>query len=403
MLSNFPIAGKYGEYGGRFIPETLVPAVEELEVAYEKYKNDLDFRNELSYYLSQYAGRPTPLYFAKNLTSYVGGAKIYLKREDLLHGGAHKTNNTLGQGLLAKRMGKKRIIAETGAGQHGVGTAIASSVLGLNAEIYMGSKDIRRQNVNVFRMRLLGAQVHAVRSGTQTLKDAINEALRNWISNVETTYYLIGSVVGPHPYPMMVRDFQSIIGQEIRQQMKEISNGMPNAIVACVGGGSNAIGTFYPFIDDDEVLLYGVEAGGKGVHSPKHSATLSAGSKGILHGMLSYVLQDEFGQIQGTHSISAGLDYPGVGPEHALLMDVKRAKYVNCIDEDAVKAFLTLSKHEGIIPALEPSHAISYAMKLAKKMDKSESIVVTLSGRGDKDIGIILHYLKTKERQKKKA
>lgn len=402
MLSNFPIAGKYGEYGGRFIPETLVPAVEELEVAYEKYKNDPDFRNELSYYLSQYAGRPTPLYFAKNLTSYVGGAKIYLKREDLLHGGAHKTNNTLGQGLLAKRMGKKRIIAETGAGQHGVGTAIASSVLGLNAEIYMGSKDIRRQNVNVFRMQLLGAQVHAVRSGTQTLKDAINEALRNWISNVETTYYLIGSVVGPHPYPMMVRDFQSIIGQEIRQQMKEISNGMPNAIVACVGGGSNAIGTFYPFIDDDEVLLYGVEAGGKGVHSPKHSATLSAGSKGILHGMLSYVLQDEFGQIQGTHSISAGLDYPGVGPEHALLMDVKRAKYVNCIDEDAVKAFLTLSKHEGIIPALEPSHAISYAMKLAKKMDKSESIVVTLSGRGDKDIGIILHYLKTKERQKKK-
>ena len=402
MLSNFPIAGKYGEYGGRFIPETLVPAVEELEVAYEKYKNDPDFRNELSYYLSQYAGRPTPLYFAKNLTSYVGGAKIYLKREDLLHGGAHKTNNTLGQGLLAKRMGKKRIIAETGAGQHGVGTAIASSVLGLNAEIYMGSKDIRRQNVNVFRMRLLGAQVHAVRSGTQTLKDAINEALRNWISNVETTYYLIGSVVGPHPYPMMVRDFQSIIGQEIRQQMKEISNGMPNAIVACVGGGSNAIGTFYPFIDDDEVLLYGVEAGGKGVHSPKHSATLSAGSKGILHGMLSYVLQDEFGQIQGTHSISAGLDYPGVGPEHALLMDVKRAKYVNCIDEDAVKAFLTLSKHEGIIPALEPSHAISYAMKLAKKMDKSESIVVTLSGRGDKDIGIILDYLKTKERQKKK-
>ena len=402
MLSNFPIAGKYGEYGGRFIPETLVPAVEELEVAYEKYKNDPDFRNELSYYLSQYAGRPTPLYFAKNLTSYVGGAKIYLKREDLLHGGAHKTNNTLGQGLLAKRMGKKRIIAETGAGQHGVGTAIASSVLGLNAEIYMGSKDIRRQNVNVFRMQLLGAQVHAVRSGTQTLKDAINEALRNWISNVETTYYLIGSVVGPHPYPMMVRDFQSIIGQEIRQQMKEISNGMPNAIVACVGGGSNAIGTFYPFIDDDEVLLYGVEAGGKGVHSPKHSATLSAGSKGILHGMLSYVLQDEFGQIQGTHSISAGLDYPGVGPEHALLMDVKRAKYVNCIDEDAVKAFLTLSKHEGIIPALEPSHAISYAMKLAKKMDKSESIVVTLSGRGDKDISIILHYLKTKERQKEK-
>jgi len=402
MLSNFPIAGKYGEYGGRFIPETLVPAVEELEVAYEKYKNDPDFRNELSYYLSQYAGRPTPLYFAKNLTSYIGGAKIYLKREDLLHGGAHKTNNTLGQGLLAKRMGKKRIIAETGAGQHGVGTAIASSVLGLNAEIYMGSKDIRRQNVNVFRMRLLGAQVHAVRSGTQTLKDAINEALRNWISNVETTYYLIGSVVGPHPYPMMVRDFQSIIGQEIRQQMKEISNGMPNAIVACVGGGSNAIGTFYPFIDDDEVLLYGVEAGGKGVHSPKHSATLSAGSKGILHGMLSYVLQDEFGQIQGTHSISAGLDYPGVGPEHALLMDVKRAKYVNCIDEDAVKAFLTLSKHEGIISALEPSHAISYSMIFAKKMDKSESIVVTLSGRGDKDIGIIMHYLKTKERQKKK-
>lgn len=394
-----PIDGRFGKYGGKYIPETLVPAVEELESAYEKYKKDPEFQDELSYYLTNYAGRPTPLYFAKNLSESIGGAKIYLKREDLLHGGAHKTNNTLGQGLLAKRMGKKRIIAETGAGQHGVGTAIASAVLGLNAEIYMGAKDVERQKLNVFRMQLLGGKVHSVLSGSQSLKDAINEALRDWITNLQNTYYLIGSVVGPHPYPMMVRDFQSVIGQEIKQQMCGISNNLPNAIVACVGGGSNAIGTFSPFVDHSDVLLYGVEAGGQGIDTGKHSATLSAGSQGILHGMLSYLLQDEYGQIVDTHSISAGLDYPGVGPEHALLKDLKRANYVECVDDDAIEAFLTLSRLEGIIPALEPSHAISYAMKLAKKMDKDDNIVVTVSGRGDKDVEVVLEYMK-KENKK---
>src|SRR6188472_207266 len=402
MPSNYPVNGRFGKYGGKYIPETLVPAIEELEVAYEKYKENSDFQDQLSYYLTQYAGRPTPLYFAKNLTEYVGGAKIYLKREDLLHGGAHKTNNTLGQGLLAKRMGKKRIIAETGAGQHGVGTAIASAVLGLNSEIYMGLKDVERQKLNVFRMQLLGAKVHTVESGTQTLKDAINEALRDWTTNVQNTYYLIGSVVGPHPYPMMVRDFQSIIGSEIKQQMRELSDNLPNAIVACVGGGSNAIGTFYPFVDHTDVLLYGVEAGGQGVNSGKHSATLSAGSEGILHGMLTYLLQDKFGQVTDTHSISAGLDYPGVGPEHALLKDLKRAKYIECVDDDAIEAFLVLSRLEGIIPALEPSHAVAYAMKLAKKMNRSENIVVTLSGRGDKDVEVVSEYLRMKEKKEKK-
>lgn len=402
MRSNYPVNGRFGKYGGKYIPETLIPAIEELELAYEKYKSNPEFQNQLSYYLTRYAGRPTPLYLAKNLTEYVGGAKIYLKREDLLHGGAHKTNNTLGQGLLAKQMGKKRIIAETGAGQHGVGTAIASAVLGLNSEIYMGSKDVERQKLNVFRMQLLGAEVHTVVSGSQTLKDAINEALRDWTTNAQNTYYLIGSAVGPHPYPMMVRDFQSIIGHEIKQQMQEISDNLPNAIVACVGGGSNAIGSFYPFVDDSDVLLYGVEAGGQGVNSGKHSATLSAGSEGILHGMLTYLLQDKFGQVSDTHSISAGLDYPAVGPEHALLKDLNRAEYIGCTDDDAVEAFLTLSKLEGIIPALEPSHAVSYAMKLANKMEKSENIVVTLSGRGDKDVEIILQYLKMKEKQREK-
>jgi tryptophan synthase beta chain len=401
MGISYPIDGRFGKYGGKYIPETLVPAVEELESAYEKYKKDPEFQDELSYYLTNYAGRPTPLYFAKNLSESIGGAKIYLKREDLLHGGAHKTNNTLGQGLMAKRMGKKRIIAETGAGQHGVGTAIASAVLGLNAEIYMGAKDVERQKLNVFRMQLLGGKVHTVLSGSQSLKDAINEALRDWITNLQNTYYLIGSVVGPHPYPMMVRDFQSVIGQEIKQQMFEISNNLPNAIVACVGGGSNAIGTFSPFVDHSDVLLYGIEAGGQGIDTGKHSATLSAGSQGILHGMLSYLLQDEYGQIVDTHSISAGLDYPGVGPEHALLKDLKRAKYIECVDDDAIEAFLTLSRLEGIIPALEPSHAISYAMKLAKKMDKDDNIVVTLSGRGDKDVEVVLEYIKTKEKRTK--
>ncbi len=393
MLSSYPVGGKFGKYGGKYIPETLEPAVQELEDAYEKYRNDPDFQKELNYYLTEYAGRPTPLYFAKNLTESAGGAKIYLKREDLLHGGAHKTNNTLGQALLAKRMGKKRIIAETGAGQHGVGTAIACSVLGLSGEVYMGSKDVERQKLNVFRMQLLGTKVHSVDSGSQTLKDAINEAIRDWISNVQTTYYLIGSVVGPHPYPMMVRDFQSVIGNEVRQEMLQRYGSLPSAIVACVGGGSNAMGSFYPFLDDSSVRLVGVEAGGQGLKTGKHSATLCAGSEGVLHGMFTYLLQDKQGQVIDTHSVSAGLDYPGVGPEHSMLKDVKRAEYVSCTDDEAIDAFVALSRLEGIIPALESSHAISHAVKMAKEMDRDETIIVTLSGRGDKDVQVVQEYL----------
>jgi tryptophan synthase beta chain len=401
LLGSYPIDGKFGKYGGKYIPETLAPAIEELESAYEKYKNDPDFQNELSYYLTEYAGRPTPLYFAKNLTRHLGGAKIYLKREDLLHGGAHKINNTLGQALLAKKMGKKRIIAETGAGQHGVGTAIACAMLGLSAEIFMGAKDFERQKLNVFRMELLGAKVYPVKSGSKTLKDAINEAIRDWIANVKTTYYLIGSAVGPHPYPMMVRDFQSVIGREIKQQIWEIEGTMPNAVVACVGGGSNAIGSFYTFLDNKDVVLYGVEAGGKGINSGKHSASLAAGSEGILHGMFTCILQDECGQVVETHSISAGLDYPGVGPEHAMLKELKRARYAASTDQEAIEGFLALSRFEGIIPALEPSHAISYAMKLAEKMKKDDIIVVTLSGRGDKDVEIVQDYLNKNNTKKK--
>jgi tryptophan synthase beta chain len=401
LLGSYPIDGKFGKYGGKYIPETLAPAIEELESAYEKYKNEPDFRRELSYYLTEYAGRPTPLYFAKNLTKHVDGAKIYLKREDLLHGGAHKINNTLGQALLAKKMGKKRIIAETGAGQHGVGTAIACAVLGLSAEIFMGAKDFERQKLNVFRMELLGAKVYPVKSGSKTLKDAINEAIRDWIANVKTTYYLIGSAVGPHPYPMMVRDFQSVIGREIKQQIWEIEGTMPNAVVACVGGGSNAIGSFYTFLDNKDVVLYGVEAGGKGIKSGKHSASLAAGSEGILHGMFTCILQDECGQVVETHSISAGLDYPGVGPEHAMLKELKRARYAASTDQEAIEGFLALSRFEGIIPALEPSHAISYAMKLAEEMKKDDIIVVTLSGRGDKDVEIVQDYLNKNNTKKK--
>ena len=400
MLGSYPIDGKFGRYGGKYIPETLAPAIEELESAYQKYKNDPDFQKELSYYLTEYAGRPTPLYFAKNLTEHLGGAKIYLKREDLLHGGAHKTNNTLGQALLAKKMGKKRIIAETGAGQHGVGTAMACAVLGLSAEIFMGAKDFERQKLNVFRMELLGAKVYSIESGGKTLKDAINEAIRDWIANVKKTYYLIGSAVGPHPYPMMVRDFQSIIGREMKQQIWETERTMPSAIVACVGGGSNAIGSFYPFLDKKEVVLYGVEAGGKGIKSGKHSASLSAGSEGVLHGMFTRLLQDEYGQVLETHSISAGLDYPGVGPEHAMLKEIKRARYAASTDHEAIQGFLALSRLEGIIPALEPSHAVSYAMKLAGEMKKDDIIVVTLSGRGDKDVQIVQEYLNRKNTKK---
>jgi tryptophan synthase beta chain len=401
MLDSFPVGGKFGKYGGKFIPETLAPAIEELEAAYEKYRIDPAFQKELAYYLAEYAGRPTPLYYAKNLTDHAGGARIYLKREDLLHGGAHKTNNTLGQALLAKKMGKRRVIAETGAGQHGVGTAIACAMLGLDAEVYMGSKDVERQKLNVFRMQLLGAKVHSVESGSKTLKDAINEAFRDWIANVENTYYLIGSVVGAHPYPMMVRDFQSVIGREIKEQLARQLNRLPDAVVACVGGGSNAIGSFYPFLDDTKVKLWGVEAGGEGIGSGKHSATLGAGSDGILHGMRTYVLQDQHGQIAETHSISAGLDYPGVGPEHAMLKDINRARYVSTTDEDAVSAFLTLSRLEGIIPALEPSHAVSFAIKLATQMRKDEVIVITISGRGDKDVQLVQDYLLAKKKKKK--
>ncbi len=392
MKLEYPKNGKFGEFGGRFIPETLVPAVEELEEAYLKFKDDKNFRQELDYYLKEYAGRPTPLYFAKNLTELVGGAKIYLKREDLLHGGAHKINNTLGQGLLAKRMKKKRIIAETGAGQHGVATAMACAALGLQSEVYMGYKDTQRQKLNVFRMKLLGSKVHPVKDGTQTLKDAINEAIRDWITNVNTTYYLLGSAVGPHPYPVMVRDFQSVIGNEILSQMKGLNKKSPDSVVACVGGGSNAIGTFYPLVDED-TSMFGVEAGGEGIRSEHHSATLTSGSKGILHGMLTYLLQDEYGQIKDTHSIAAGLDYPGVGPEHSYLKDSKRVTYDTVNDSEAVNAFVMLSKYEGIIPALESSHAVAYAIKLAKKMSKNETIVITLSGRGDKDVEVIEKYM----------
>ncbi len=388
----YPKDGRFGEFGGKYIPETLVPAIEELEENYLKFKDNKDFKRELDYYLKQYAGRPTPLYYAKNLSEKCGGAKIYLKREDLLHGGAHKINNTLGQALLAKKMNKKRIIAETGAGQHGVATAMACAVLGMKSEVYMGYKDTIRQKLNVYRMNMLGAKVHPVKSGSKTLKDAINEAIRDWITNVESTYYLLGSAVGPHPYPVMVRDFQSVIGEEIKVQMKKISNKTPDIVIACVGGGSNAIGTFYPLVDTNAEII-GVEAAGKGLKSKYHSATLSAGSKGVLHGMMTYLLQDDEGQITETHSISAGLDYPGVGPEHAYLKDTKRVKYHSATDAEVIDAFLMLTRTEGIIPALESAHAIAEAMKIAKKSKKSESIVVTLSGRGDKDVEEVQKYL----------
>ena len=397
MKIGIPKDGKFGDFGGKYIPETLAPAIEELEKNYLKIRNDSAFKKELSKFLVEYAGRPTPLYLAKNLTKKIGGAKIYLKREDLLHGGAHKINNTLGQALLAKRMGKKRIIAETGAGQHGVATAMACACLGLKAEIYMGYIDTERQKQNVFRMELLGAKVHSVKSGSQTLKDAINEAMRDWITNVESTYYLLGSAVGPHPYPLMVRDFQSVIGKEIKIQMKKV----PDTVIACVGGGSNAIGTFYPLIDTTAEII-GIEAGGKGLNTLHHSAPLSAGTKGVLHGMMTYLMQDAQGQIQETHSISAGLDYPGVGPEHSFLKDKKRVKYKAITDDEVIDAFLILTRTEGIIPALESAHAIAYAIKIAKKMKKTESIVVTLSGRGDKDIGIVQEYMKKNVKNKRK-
>lgn len=387
-----PRSGRFGEFGGRYVPETLIPAIEELEESYLKIRGDKGFKRDLDYYLKRYAGRPTPLYYAKNLSEEIGGARIYLKREDLLHGGAHKINNTIGQALLAGRMGKKRIIAETGAGQHGVATAMACAALGLKAEVYMGYKDTVRQKLNVFRMNLLGSRVHPVKSGSQTLKDAINEAIRDWITNVGSTYYLLGSAVGPHPYPAMVRDFQSVIGREIRQQMRAAAKKTPDTVIACVGGGSNAIGTFYPLAGTDAQLI-GVEAAGAGLKSGRHSATLSAGSKGILHGMMTYLLQDDEGQISETDSISAGLDYPGVGPEHAHLKSIRRAEYRSATDGEAVDAFLRLAQAEGIIPALESAHAVAEALKVAGRGRRTESVVVTLSGRGDKDVEVVQEYL----------
>ena len=378
--------GRFGEFGGKFVPETLMAALTELEIAYKEAKASQEFQEQLHDVLTHYAGRPTPLYFAENLTKHCGGARIYLKREDLAHTGAHKINNALGQGLLARRMGKERIIAETGAGQHGVATATVCAMLGLQCVVYMGAEDIQRQSLNVYRMRLLEAEVVSVPSGTQTLKDAINEAIRDWVTNVESTHYLIGSVVGPHPYPMMVRDFQSVIGQESRTQILEMDNKLPDYVVACVGGGSNAIGIFHRFISDETVSLVGVEAAGEGLDSDRHSATLSAGQPGVLHGSMSYLLQDQDGQVIGTHSISAGLDYPGVGPEHSFLKDAGRATYVGATDDQALKGFHLLCQTEGIIPALESSHAVFYASELAGQLPSDQSIVVCLSGRGDKDV-----------------
>ena len=393
-MSNYNLPddkGHFEQYGGAFMPETLVTAVTELKQAYERLKDDPDFLAEFNHDLKHYVGRETPLYFAQNLTQKLGGANIYLKREDLNHTGAHKVNNTIGQALLAKRLGKTRIIAETGAGQHGVATATVAARLGLECVVYMGEVDVARQALNVFRMKLLGATVIPVTSGSKTLKDAFNEAMRDWVTNIDDTFYIIGTVAGPHPYPMMVRDFQSIIGKEAKAQFADQAGGLPDALVACVGGGSNAIGLFHPFIDDESVAIYGVEAAGYGMEKgpTAHAAPLCAGSVGVLHGNRTYLMEDENGQIIEGHSISAGLDYPGVGPEHAYLKDSGRAQYVAITDEEALDAFHTLTKVEGILPALESSHAVAYGIKLAKELGKDKNIIVNLSGRGDKDIHTI--------------
>ncbi len=390
--------GKFGEYGGKFVSETLMPALDELEKEYKKIKRNKKFKNEIKSLLKDFVGRPTPLYLAKRTTKDLKGAKIFLKREDLAHTGAHKINNTVGQAILAKAMGKERIIAETGAGQHGVATATICALLGLKCEVYMGELDTRRQSINVQRMELLGAKVIPVKSGSKTLKDALNEALRDWVTNIRNTFYIIGSVAGPHPYPMIVRDFQSIIGEETRSQIIKIQSKLPTLLVACVGGGSNAIGLFYPFLNDKNVKMVGVEAGGHGIKSNLHSASISAGSKGVLHGSKTYLLQDNFGQITETHSVSAGLDYPGVGPEHSYLNDIKRVKYTSVNDKDAVKALQYFSEKEGIIPALETAHALAYAMKIAKQMKKTDSIIVNLSGRGDKDLQSVKDYIKNRDK-----
>lgn len=378
--------GHFGRYGGRYVPETLMAPLEELERAYRQAQQDPGFQAELDYYLQKYAGRPTPLYFAQRLTEKLGGAKIYLKREDLCHTGAHKINNTLGQALLTRRMGKRRVIAETGAGQHGVATATAAALFGLECRIYMGTEDMRRQALNVFRMQLLGAEVTPVDAGSRTLKDAINEAMRDWVTNVEHTHYILGSVLGAHPFPMMVRDFQSVIGREARRQILEAEGRFPDVLLACVGGGSNAIGLFYPFIEDAAVRMIGVEAGGLGIESGRHAARFAAGEPGVLHGTLSYVLQSGDGQIQTTHSVSAGLDYPSVGPEHTYLRETGRASYVSVTDQEALHGFQLLANLEGIIPALECAHAIAYASPLATEMGTNAILLINVSGRGDKDV-----------------
>lgn len=384
--------GRYGVHGGQYIPETLMGAVDELEQAYEYYKNDEAFVRELSDLLNNYANRPSRLYFAEAMTSDLGGAKIYLKREDLNHTGSHKINNVLGQVLLAKRMGKTRVIAETGAGQHGVATATAAALMNMECEIFMGKEDTERQSLNVYRMRLLGAKVNAVTSGTATLKDAVSETMREWTKRISDTHYVLGSVMGPHPFPQIVRDFQAVISREIKEQIMEIEGRLPDAVLACVGGGSNAIGAFYHFIGDEKVRLIGCEAGGRGVHTADTAATIATGTLGIFHGMKSYFCQDEYGQIAPVYSISAGLDYPGIGPEHAHLYDIKRAEYVSITDDEAVQAFEYLSKVEGIIPAIESAHAVAYAMKIAGEMSRDKIIVINLSGRGDKDCAQIARY-----------
>lgn len=384
--------GRFGEFGGQYIPETVMTAVHELEEAYDKYKDDPEFNKELQELYHNYAGRPSMLYYAEKMTKDLGGAKIYIKREDLNHTGSHKINNVLGQILLAKKMGKKRIIAETGAGQHGVATATVCALMGLECEVYMGETDMKRQSLNVYRMNLLGAKVTGVASGTATLKDAINEAFRDWVSNIDTTYYCIGSVMGPHPYPTMVRDFQKVISAEIKAQLMEKEGRLPDCVVACVGGGSNAMGAFYNFIEDKSVKLVGAEAAGRGIDTPDHAATVAKGSLGIFHGMKSLFLQNEYGQIDPVYSISAGLDYPGIGPEHAYLNSIGRAQYVDITDEEAVCAFEYLSRTEGIIPAIESSHAVAAALKIAPTMDKDSILVINLSGRGDKDVYSIARY-----------
>ncbi|MBP2073315.1 tryptophan synthase subunit beta [Thermoanaerobacterium butyriciformans] len=385
--------GRFGKFGGQYVPETIMSALIELENEFYKAMKDENFINDYKYYLKEYSGRPTPLYYAENLSKRLGGAKIYLKREDLNHTGAHKINNVLGQILLARRMGKKKVIAETGAGQHGVATATGAAMFDMECEIFMGEEDIKRQSLNVFRMKLLGAKVTPVKTGTGTLKDAVNEAIRNWVTNIDDTFYVMGSVVGPHPYPMMVRDFQRIIGDEAREQIISKENRLPDYIVACVGGGSNSMGIFYPFINDSSVKLIGVEAAGLGIDTDKHAATMAKGSIGVLHGMMTYLLQDDDGQIMPVYSISAGLDYPGVGPEHSYLKDSGRAQYVYATDEEALSAFMDLSQIEGIIPALESAHAVAYAMKLASKLSKDNIIIVNLSGRGDKDVNTVANVL----------